>query len=111
MAFVKSHGLDLVRDDDPVRHQYPTGLGSEVYGSELALGVDTPDLIVGDIALFIHDRQQEFLPHIRRPVEVVHQFAEIEGGSLRDCRHPPLARRLVRRTTSWEYTEIERVLT
>src|SRR2546426_3546305 len=99
--------LDLIDHDRAVPEKVDDDLGLPEGGRWMPAGVCLPDAVVRQIALFIHEPEEERLPDRRRFLRPPEEFRQVEHRTFAQRSHPIFARRLLRRAAPRIHLEIE----
>src|SRR5437867_8034905 len=106
-AVVERLRLDLINHDRAVPEKVDDHLGLPERGRRMTARVRLPDAIVRQIALFVHEPEEERLPDRRRVLRPSEEFRQVEDRALAQRPHPIFARRLLRRAAPRIHLEID----
>src|SRR5438128_3328444 len=99
--------LGLIDHDRAVPEKVNDDLGLPEGGRWMTARVRLPDAVVGQIALFVHEPEEERLPHRRRFLRPPDEFRQVEHRAFAQRSHPIFARRLLRRAAPRIHLKIE----
>src|SRR5256886_11831199 len=99
--------LDLINHDRAVPGEVDDHLGLPQRGRRMTARVRLPDAIVRQIALFVHEPEEERLPDRRCVLRPTEEFRQVEDRALAQRPHPIFARRLLRRAAPRIHLEID----
>ena len=99
--------LDLINHDRAVPEKVDDHLGLPERGRRMTARVRLPDAIVRQIALFVHEPEEERLPDRRCVLRPTEEFRQVEDRALAQRPHPIFARRLLRRAAPRIHLKIE----
>src|SRR2546427_10821368 len=99
--------LGLVDHDRAVPEKVDDDLGLPEGDRWMTARVRLPDAVVGQIALFVHEPEEERLPNRRRFLRPSEEFRQVEHRAFAQRSHPIFARRLLRRAAPRIHLKIE----
>src|SRR5438128_710168 len=106
-GLVERPRLGLIDHDRAVPEKVNDDLGLPEGGRWMTARVRLPDAVVGQIALFVHEPEEERLPHRRRFLRPPDEFRQVEHRAFAQRSHPIFARRLLRRAAPRIHLKIE----
>src|SRR5213594_645356 len=99
--------LDLVDYDCAVPEKVDDDLGLPEGSRRMTARVRLPDAVIRQIALFVHEPEEERLPDRRSFLRPPEEFGQVEHRAFAQRAHPIFARRLLRRAAPRIYLEID----
>src|SRR5207245_3834516 len=99
-GFVKRLRLDLVDHDRPITEEVHHDACLPDGRLLVAARMRFPDAVVRQIALFVHEAEEECLPDRGRLLRSPEEFRQVEHGALAQSAHPLLARSLLWRAAA-----------
>src|SRR3989442_4466155 len=104
---VERFRLDLVDHDRAIPEKVDDDFRLPQGGRRMTARVRLPDAVVRQIALLVHEPEEERLPDRRRFVRPPEEFRQVEHRALAQRSHPILARRLLRCAAPRIHLEID----
>ena len=106
-GFVERLRLDLIDHDRPITEEMHDDVDLPEGGRLVAARMRFADAIIRQVALLVHEAEQERLPDRGRLLRAPEKFRQIEHGALAQGAHPILARGLLRRAAARIHLEID----